>query len=133
MLIKIGSRLADLRKKANLTQKELADILGVKAATIGHWEQDRNEPSYEILQKLTSIYDISISKLFGEETDTLILSDSLKNSLLYKIIDMLLEEGNLDNSTPITFDSLDDPSKKMIKAALDKVISETYKNKNSRN
>ncbi|MBW9159352.1 helix-turn-helix domain-containing protein [Clostridium tagluense] len=133
MLIKIGSKLAALRKKSNLTQKELADILGVKAATIGHWEKARNEPSYEMLQKLTSIYDISISELFGEETDNLLLSDNLKNSLIYKIIDMLLEEGDLDKSDPITFDSLDEPSKKMIKGALDKIISETYKNKNSRN
>lgn len=131
MQIKIGSKLAQLRKEAKFTQKELADILEVRPATIGHWEQDRNEPSYEMLNRLTSLYGISISELFGEKPAAESLSEGLKNTLLYKIIDMLIAEGAISEDTSISFESLDDPSKKMLKGALDKIIAETYKNKNS--
>lgn len=53
MNIEIGEKLSELRKNNNYTQKRLAELLGVKPATIGHWEQNRNEPSYEMLKKIT--------------------------------------------------------------------------------
>ena len=35
----IGQRIRELRKSRNLTQKELASLLGVGASTVHRWEQ----------------------------------------------------------------------------------------------
>lgn len=35
---------AALRKRGRLTQKELADIIGVDRTTIAHWESGRHTP-----------------------------------------------------------------------------------------
>jgi putative transcriptional regulator len=35
------SKVADLRKQKNLTQRQLADLIGVDPSTIRNWERDR--------------------------------------------------------------------------------------------
>ncbi|WBW96056.1 helix-turn-helix domain-containing protein [Oceanirhabdus sp. W0125-5] len=127
MNIQIGEKLSELRKSNNYTQKDLAELLGVKPATIGHWEQNRNEPSYEMLKKITSLYKISLSELFDEPTDS---DDNVntdtKNFLLCKIIDMLIDEGLIQSDSQPTYEELDPISQNMIKAALDKILVDTY-------
>lgn len=36
------SRIAELRSKVGLTQRELADLVGVTESTIRNWENNRN-------------------------------------------------------------------------------------------
>jgi putative transcriptional regulator len=36
------SKVGELRKQANLTQRELADLVGVTESTIRNWENNRN-------------------------------------------------------------------------------------------
>lgn len=36
------SKVSELRKKAGLTQRQLADAVGVTESTIRNWENDRN-------------------------------------------------------------------------------------------
>lgn len=36
------SKIAELRKRANLTQRQLADEVGVTESTISNWESGRN-------------------------------------------------------------------------------------------
>ena len=38
MEIRVGERIRDLRKKAGLTQEQLAEILGVTAGAVYKWE-----------------------------------------------------------------------------------------------
>ncbi len=127
MNIEIGEKLSELRKNNNYTQKRLAELLGVKPATIGHWEQNRNEPSYEMLKKITALYKISLSELFEEPIDSNNnVNTSTKNFLLCKIIDMLIDEGLIQSNSQPTFEELDSISQNMIKAALDKILVDTY-------
>ena len=65
---KIGKFICDLRKKYNLTQKELADKLNVTAQAVSKWENGRGVPDIELLKKLSEEFDISITELIeGEE------------------------------------------------------------------
>ena len=52
---KIGKFIYDLRKKYNLTQKELADKLNVTAQTVSKWKNGRGVPDIELLKKLKSV------------------------------------------------------------------------------
>ena len=61
----IGSRIQLLRKNSGMTQQQLAKTLFVADKTISSWEQNRTEPSIEILVKLCEIFDCDISYLIN--------------------------------------------------------------------
>ena len=55
------------RVNAKLTQKELADILGVSNATIVSWEKGNTEPSVSQLRKISEISGIPMDFIFTQE------------------------------------------------------------------
>lgn len=61
-----SQRLKMLRQKANLTQKELAEKLGVSRGTIGMYEIGQRDPDTETLQKLSDIFGVSVDYLLGK-------------------------------------------------------------------
>ncbi|NLB52051.1 MAG: helix-turn-helix transcriptional regulator [Syntrophomonadaceae bacterium] len=62
-------RLKELRKKAELTQRELAGLLGVAQNTISQWELGEREPDNDTLK--------SLAKFFGVSTDYLLNDNNL--------------------------------------------------------
>lgn len=119
--MKIGDRLKKFREAAGLQRKEAAEKIGVKVGTLSHWENNINEPNIEALTNLSKIYNVSISELFGEKTKNDILDTDTKNTLLDKVIDMLIEDGSLDNKE--NFDDLDETDKRIIISVIDKFIT----------
>ena len=65
--IKIGNFLAELRKEQNLTQEALGEKLGVTNKTVSRWENGNYLPPVEMLQELSSLYDISINEILCGE------------------------------------------------------------------
>ena len=55
-LIKSGKLFKDLRKGKNLTQKQLADVLGVKPKTVSKWETGKGFPDFRIDKKRSYCY-----------------------------------------------------------------------------
>lgn len=62
---KIGKFIALLRKKKNLTQNQLAEILGVSDGTISKWETGRGMPELSLLIPLSEQLGISINDRGG--------------------------------------------------------------------
>lgn len=62
---KIGKFIALLRKKKNLTQNQLAEILGVSDRTISKWETGRGMPELSLLIPLSEQLGISINDRGG--------------------------------------------------------------------
>ena len=58
-------RLKTLRKEKKLTQKELAEQIGIKQNSYSDWETGKNEPSLENIIKLTKILDTTADELLG--------------------------------------------------------------------
>ncbi len=54
-----GSRIQNARKKANLSQKELGEKLGVSASMIGQYENDLRKPKTETLAKIADALGIN--------------------------------------------------------------------------
>lgn len=67
--MEIGSRIHDLRVHAGMTQKDLADRLFVTAQAVSRWEQDLVEPNLYTLNKMASIFNVSVDFLLGRETN----------------------------------------------------------------
>lgn len=60
-----GKRLKELRRKANLTQEQLATRLGISKSVVSYYELSERTPSPEILIKLVSIFHVSSDYLLG--------------------------------------------------------------------
>ena len=58
-------RIADLRKRKKLTQKELADAMGVSFQTISKWEKGVNLPDITILPAMAEYFKVTIDQLMG--------------------------------------------------------------------
>lgn len=61
--ILIGERITDLRKKCNMNQQQVAEILGVKRETYASWEIGRSAPKYDLLIKIAKLYNVSCEYL----------------------------------------------------------------------
>lgn len=59
------NRLTQLRKKANLTQEDLANELGIHRGTYSNYEAGNREPDYGTLMKLADLFDVTTDFLLG--------------------------------------------------------------------
>ena len=86
--IKIGRFIAACRKRANLTQLQLADKLGITDKAISKWERGITMPDTSIMLELCDILGISVNELLsGEESN--MENSSQKNEQL--LLDMAKE------------------------------------------
>lgn len=56
-----------LRKNSNLTQRELANKIGISAQLISYYETGKANPSLEAIFKLADFFDCSIDYLLGHQ------------------------------------------------------------------
>ena len=61
--IKIGKFIAELRKKENLTQFELAERLGITDRAVSKWERGLALPDASIMLELCKILKITVHDL----------------------------------------------------------------------
>ena len=64
-----GNYLYELRKKAGLSQTELAWELGVSNKAVSKWETGKAKPSTERLRKLAGLYGISVDVLLEKKKE----------------------------------------------------------------
>ena len=60
-------RIKELRKKRNLTQTKLAEMLNVSRTTVTMWETGGHGPDIDTLKKLAEILDTSVDYLVGAD------------------------------------------------------------------
>jgi transcriptional regulator with XRE-family HTH domain len=65
--VEMGERIAQLRKTRNLTQTQLADVLGVKQQTVQGYEAGSRRIPVSMLPVLATTLEVSLEVLFGEE------------------------------------------------------------------
>ncbi|MBQ8426295.1 MAG: helix-turn-helix transcriptional regulator [Clostridia bacterium] len=61
----IGEIIKELRTDKGISQKQLADVIGVGQATVSEWERSVNEPKASYIEKLADYFNISTDYLFG--------------------------------------------------------------------
>lgn len=61
-----GDSIKNARKKAGLTQKELAEKAGLAEITIRQYETNKREPRSESLKKIATALEIPLSALLDE-------------------------------------------------------------------
>lgn len=58
------TRLKEIREEQDLSQKTVAEKLGVAVSTYANWEQGRTEPSIFDIYNLLWVYEIEANELF---------------------------------------------------------------------
>jgi|BioPla2DNA2_1021312.scaffolds.fasta_scaffold85393_2 transcriptional regulator with XRE-family HTH domain len=66
-MIGFGKRLAAFRKEKGLSQQELADMMETSKTTVTNWETGRFKPTWDMLEKIASVLDVSLAMLVDEE------------------------------------------------------------------
>ena len=114
--LEIGKRIRNLRKEHHYTQATLAKALSVKPTTVASWEQGRNKPLMDKVQKISLLFNIPVSELvddndtFNKPSNIIYpLSDSLqrvKIPIIGEIAcgDPITAEENIEGYTEETFE-----------------------------
>lgn len=61
-----GTNLKKIRQDNDLTQEDLAKKINTSRSNIANYENDKNMPSIDILEKLSKIFNCSIDYLLGK-------------------------------------------------------------------
>jgi len=64
----LGARIALLRRRCGMSQKKLAQTMGVSASAVGMYEQDRRVPPVELLVKMAQLFEVSTDFLLTGES-----------------------------------------------------------------
>lgn len=67
----ISAKLKELRLVKDLTQAELAKLLGVSSSAVAMYERGEREPSVDMIRKYAEIFRVDINTLFNEKTSPL--------------------------------------------------------------
>ena len=91
-MVNMGKKLKALRIERKLTQKQIADQIGLAVSAISSYESGSRYPSYDVLVKLAHIFQVSTDYLLGmtdkRNIDVTGLDDN-EIELVSQLVDML--------------------------------------------
>lgn len=97
----LGNRLKMLRQLRNLTQEQVASVIGVTAKAISSYESGLRQPSFDVLLSLASYYHVSTDYLLGVSADYVINAkglDGKEYALLVELVNgMKNKNAKLDD------------------------------------
>ena len=98
----LGKRLQELRKRKGLKQEQLAEFCNVEPASISNIENGRNYPSFQTLENIIKILEVSFIDVFKfehkqnhqdllSEINMILNQNPQKIEDIYKIVKALVE------------------------------------------
>lgn len=104
LAIYIGQQIKNYRKQIGLTQKELAEKLGMGHTTVANYEKGFRSPKKDTLFDLADVFGVSIDDLFPQRATT------APNSLVEQISDKVVQltEPNQKNVLRYSSELLDE-------------------------
>ncbi len=69
--VKVGKKIAELRKNYNMTQFELADKLGISFQAVSNWERGNSMPDISKLPEIAELFQVSIDEILGKSNSFL--------------------------------------------------------------
>lgn len=65
MKLQIGENIKRLRKEKDVTQDELAEVLGVSYQSVSRWENKQCYPDMELLPVIADFFGVTVDNLLG--------------------------------------------------------------------
>lgn len=63
-----GQRIKALRREANMTQEQLAELLSISPQAVSRWETDMAMPDISLLPPLANLFSVTTDHLLGMDT-----------------------------------------------------------------
>lgn len=90
---KIGKFISERRKEVNLTQMQLAEMLGITDRAVSKWETGKSLPDSAIMLELCKILNITVNDLLSGEVVTM---DNYNKELENKLLEMIKQKEQSD-------------------------------------
>ena len=71
MPVFFGEKIRRARKAAGLTQRQLAQMVGVANTSVSNWEKDLSRPDADLIQKLCAILQLQPNEFYGTQAAVL--------------------------------------------------------------
>jgi len=111
----LGSRISEYRKRAEITQDQLAEKMNVSPQAVSKWENDLSCPDISLLPQLADLFNISIDELMRGDNSkaeiTRIVPQNERKPFDKLILKIAIQDGedSVKVNLPLT----------LVKAALD--------------
>lgn len=69
MIIELGTKIREFRKRDGRTQEELSAAIGVTGQAVSRWEMGQGYPDMELLPSIANYFGVHIDELFGYDSD----------------------------------------------------------------
>lgn len=89
--MKLGEHIASLRKEQNLSQEQLAEMVGVSRQTISNWELGMTAPNPEQLVFLAKTFHQSVDEILGHDTSDILVQKMSNTERLAGLIIKLIK------------------------------------------
>lgn len=106
----MNNRIRELRKKRNITMKQLGAELGLAESTISQYETGKRSVDNETLLKLGDIFGVSVGYILGSERESMqsekkapVLTEKDERDIA-KEVERIME--NLESSGDLMFDGV---------------------------
>lgn len=96
MKYEIGKRIRKYRQELGISQKQLAEQIGVSNGRVSNWEQGLNRPDADILVEICQALEVSPSLLLGVK-----LSNDELSDVEWKIVRAYREKRDLQKAVEI--------------------------------
>ena len=91
--VKIGKFIAECRKKANLTQMQLAETLSITDRAVSKWETGKSLPDSSLMLELCSTLGITVNDLLSGEVVTM---DNYNKELERNLLEVIRQKEAAD-------------------------------------
>jgi transcriptional regulator with XRE-family HTH domain len=90
----IGNRVAEFRKKQNLSQQDVADATGLSRPYVAQVESGRSNPSFKFLYQLRMNYNLSVDWLLSGRGEMIVSEKGVADEMTerhYELIKKLIK------------------------------------------
>lgn len=112
---KFGTMLKKLRTEREISQADMARILGLSRSTVGMYERGKREPDFETLERIADYFSINLDDLTGRGASE---SDRMK---ICTLIERCYGDGVFEIVQKIM--KLDANDRQVVKAMADSLLS----------
>ena len=104
---KIGNFIKSLRIEKNLTQKELADILGVTYQAVSKWENGKNVPDIGTMKLISEKFNVNIDEILNGEKQNTVKNKYVKFiPIIVLVIALVIVELMIHNTGDVKFKTM---------------------------
>lgn len=125
----LARRLRALRRKADLTQAQVSDVLSVKRSAYAYYEIGKSEPRVETIKQIAKMYGVTVDALLSEDLTIMVTQDETLDEVLNGFEDKFFDLSDVEKQLVCKFRTLPKSQKRYVINTLLKPVSEDEEDK----